>query len=64
MFDDSIIDVLEDDIEKTDRSLLAILLTDRTTQKNILWGTDDYSAPGEDHGVTKKRRPTDNREGH
>ena len=54
MLDDSMIDVLEDDIEKTDRSLLAILLTDRTTQKNILWGTDDYSALGEDYGADKE----------
>ncbi len=51
---DSVIDILEDDIEKTDRSLLAILLTDRTTRKNILWGTDDYLALGEDYGADKE----------
>ena len=51
---DSVIDVLEDDIEKTDRSLLAILLTDRTTRKNILWGTDDYLVLGEDYGADKE----------
>ncbi len=54
MFDGAVIDVLEDDIEKTDRSLLAILLTDRTTRKNILWGTDDYSTLGEDYGADKE----------
>ena len=54
MLDDSIIDVLEDDIEETDRSLLAILLMNRTTRKNILWGTDDYSALGEDYGANKE----------
>lgn len=41
------IDVLEDDIIRFDRELLGILLKDRTTQKNIIWATDDYVNMGE-----------------
>ena len=37
-----VIDVNEDDINKQNPKLLSILLFDRTTKKNILWGTDDY----------------------
>ena len=43
----SAIDIIEDDIEKTDKVLLGILLMDKTTQKNIIWGTNDYSSLGE-----------------
>lgn len=37
-----LLDINEDDIKELDKRLLKILLIDRTTQKNILWGTDDY----------------------
>lgn len=40
------VDVLEDDILQLDRKLLKTLLVDRTTQKNILWATDDYDYLG------------------
>lgn len=41
------VDVLEDNLKNLDATLLAILLFDRTTRKNILWATSDYSALGE-----------------
>ena len=36
------IDILEEDIICIDVNLLKILLKDRTTNKNIIWATDDY----------------------
>lgn len=51
---DSAIDIIEDDIEKTDKVLLGILLMDKTTQKNIIWGTNDYSSLGEDYEAAKE----------
>lgn len=36
------IDILEEDIIRIDVNLLKILLKDRTTNKNIIWATDDY----------------------
>ena len=41
------IDVSEDEILLLDRDLLKILLKDRTTQKNIIWASDDYLVFGE-----------------
>mgnify|MGYP007056162864 CR=1 FL=1 len=41
-----IIDVNEEVIHKLNPDLLAILLYDRTTRKNILWATNDYSDLG------------------
>ena len=48
MQDNIVLDVNEDDINQLNRDLLATLLFDRTTRKNILWGTDDYN---QEHGV-------------
>ena len=50
MQDNIVLDVNEDDINQLNRDLLATLLFDRTTRKNILWGTDDYN---QEHGVKK-----------
>ena len=36
------IDVLEESVRFLDRTLLNILLYDRTTRRNILWATTDY----------------------
>ena len=36
------IDILESDILNFDESIIKILLSDRTTKKNIIWATDDY----------------------
>ena len=46
MQDNIVLDVNEDDINQLNRDLLATLLFDRTTRKNILWGTDDYKDLG------------------
>ena len=40
------IDILEESIRSLDLRLLGIMLTDRTTQKNILWATEDYAFLG------------------
>ena len=44
-----LLDINEDDIKELDKRLLKILLIDRTTQKNILWGTDDYLELGSEY---------------
>ena len=41
------IDIKENDLLKIDRTLLEILLKDKTTGKNIIWATDNYSKYGE-----------------
>ncbi|HBI6988094.1 TPA: restriction endonuclease subunit M [Clostridium perfringens] len=38
--------ILKNDILNLDKSILKILLYDRTTKKNILWGTSDYEYLG------------------
>lgn len=40
-------DIIEDDIMLLEQSLLSILLFDRSTRRNIIWGTDDYASLGE-----------------
>ena len=40
------IDVLEESIRSVDKKLLDILLSDRTTHRNILWATKDYESLG------------------
>lgn len=47
MQDNIVLDVNEDDINQLNRDLLSTLLFDRTTRKNILWGTDDYKDLGD-----------------
>ena len=42
----NLIDIKENYIYKLDKDLLKILLMDRTTGKNIIWGTDNYSDRG------------------
>lgn len=41
------IDIKENDLLKIDHSLLEILLKDKTSGKNIIWATDNYSKYGE-----------------
>ena len=51
------VDVSEDDIKEYDESILEILLADRTTGNNILWGTDDYvKSKGADFAHDKQIR--------
>ena len=51
MQDSIVLDVNEDDINQLNRDLLATLLFDRTTRKNILWGTDDYKDLGDSYSA-------------
>lgn len=44
--DKNLIDIKENHIYKLDNELLAILLKDRTTDKNIIWATDNYQSRG------------------
>ena len=48
------IDIKENDLLKIDRSLLEILLKDKTTGKNIIWATDNYSKYGEAYFFDKE----------
>ena len=45
------VDVRETVILNYDRNVLETLLIDYTTEKNILWGTDDYKEDEEDTAV-------------
>ena len=40
------IDIIEEDIKEYSMEILSILLKDRTTKKNIIWATDNYSSRG------------------
>ena len=40
------IDIKENNIYKLDSRLLEILLLDRTTKKNLIWATDNYTSRG------------------
>ena len=42
MFSIAGIDLLEQELLDHERTLLEILLQDKTTKKNIIWATDDY----------------------
>ena len=46
MLPEKSIDIKENDLLKIDRSLLEILLKDKTTGNNIIWATDNYSKYG------------------
>lgn len=50
------IDVLENKLRRRGE-LLDILLMDRTTGKNLVWGTDSYSGNGKAFGSKKQMRP-------
>lgn len=39
-------DIVEDDLLQLEKSILRILLFDRSTRRNIIWATDDYAALG------------------
>ena len=45
--DEADIDVLEQSIYDLDPGILALLLQDRTTKKNIIWACDEYVKHGE-----------------
>lgn len=43
------IDIIENNILTSNKNLLSILLMDRSTNKNIVWATDDYIAFGKSY---------------
>ena len=51
------IDVLEQDILDASPFLLDLLLQDKTTEKNIVWATDDYVANGSAYAPEKEILP-------
>ena len=51
------IDIYESDILELDSVLLDILLSDKSTGKNILWATDDYIEYGEEYTHDKQLLP-------
>ena len=52
------IDVLEEEIIKLGNPILAKLLIDRTTRKNIIWATSDYESFGMDYGAKCHIQPS------
>ena len=50
----NLIDIKENDLLKIDRTLLEILLKDKTTGKNIIWATDNYAKYGERYSSDKE----------
>lgn len=53
MNEKKIIDIKENDLLKLDKELLELLLKDRTTGKNIIWATDNYSKHGSQYDFKK-----------
>ena len=51
------IDVLEDSLMQISPQLLSILLCDRTTQKNIIWATNDYKSLGDGYAFEDEILP-------
>ena len=57
MFSIAGIDLLEQELLDHERTLLEILLQDKTTKKNIIWATDDYAELGERYSFKKEILP-------
>ena len=57
MFSIAGIDLLEQELLNNERTLLEILLQDKTTKKNIIWATDDYAELGEPYSFKKEILP-------
>ena len=57
MFSIAGIDLLEQELLDHERTLLEILLQDKTTKKNIIWATDDYAELGEQYSFKKEILP-------
>ena len=57
MFSIAGIDLLEQELLNHERTLLEILLQDKTTKKNIIWATDDYAELGEPYRFKKEILP-------
>ena len=50
-------DVIEDTIFRFDRSVLRLLLKDKTTKKNIVWATSDYESFGSGYEENAEIKP-------
>lgn len=48
------VDIKENDILKIDSQLLSILLKDNSSNRNIIWATDNYTHHGPDYEVNKQ----------
>ena len=57
MFSIAGIDLLEQELLDHERTLLEILLQDKTTKKSIIWATDDYAELGEQYSFKKEILP-------
>ena len=57
MFSIAGIDLLEQELLDHERTLLEILLQDKTTKKNIICATDDYAELGEQYSFKKEILP-------
>lgn len=57
MFSIAGIDLLEQELLDHERTLLEILLQDKTTKKNIIWATDDYAELGKPYSFKKEILP-------
>lgn len=51
MNDKVVVDIIEQEILEMGRNIMKILLKDRTTKKNIIWGTNDYIQFGSEFGA-------------
>ena len=43
------IDIKENDLLRLDPRIVNILLRDKTTGENLIWGTDNYASLGKDY---------------
>lgn len=51
------LDVVEEDIQQYEPALLAALLFDRSSRKNIIWATDSYANLGVGYAADDEMRP-------
>ena len=58
MLEDFEHNIIEERITTIDHSVLDILLKDRTTGKNIVWGTTDYALLGKDYEASREILPS------
>lgn len=58
MLEDFEHNIIEERIAAIDHSVLDILLKDRTTGKNIVWGTTDYALLGKDYEACREILPS------
>lgn len=50
---ENVVDIKENDLLKIDTELLTILLKDKTTDKNLIWATDNYLKHGDKYAPEK-----------